>query len=247
MSERDEVRAAWACAEAAEAARDQAAATVAEERVTPEAIRRQRELGWPEFHPETYCHRCGGRNLTSWSVPSEMWNRAASPRDILCPQCWTRAYEAATGAEFLHWSLLPDEEVPNGRAEERVARQEGVDAERLHGILDHACIPRLRRVQPGVDHGTPMGLEDRLLDLVARYEEARMERDGTIAASQVRESSCWARGRDEYRARAEAAEARVATLEADRDAERGLRLSLERAALALEGRATSAELEVPRG
>lgn len=153
MSERDEVRAAWACAEAAEAARDQAEATVAEERVTPEAIRRQRELGWPDFHPETYCHRCGGRNLTSWSVPSEMWNRAASPRDILCPQCWTRAYEAATGAEFLHWSLLPD-----AGLEARIATLEAaLEQERgLRLALERAALA-LEAEKREWDHWCPEG------------------------------------------------------------------------------------------
>ena len=35
----------------------------------------QRAAGWPDWHPEDYCHRCGGRNA-SWHVDSDRFNAA---------------------------------------------------------------------------------------------------------------------------------------------------------------------------
>lgn len=45
-------------------------------------------------HPETYCHRCGGPNL-SWSASSPLWNAVMRDNDIngewneiICPTCF---------------------------------------------------------------------------------------------------------------------------------------------------------------
>jgi hypothetical protein len=62
-------------------------------------IDRQRELGWPDFHPEDFCHRCGGRNVC-WYAPSPLWNIVMSyPHErwngIICPQCFMELAEAA--------------------------------------------------------------------------------------------------------------------------------------------------------
>lgn len=46
-------------------------------------------------HPESYCHRCAGRNV-QWSAPSPLWNavmrpdgeRAAQWEEIVCPSCF---------------------------------------------------------------------------------------------------------------------------------------------------------------
>lgn len=74
-------------------------------------IDRQRGLGWPDFHPEDYCHRCGTRNI-SWSVDSDRFNLAMGPHaqhqwnGIICVACFVELHEAASG---LHasWTLTP--------------------------------------------------------------------------------------------------------------------------------------------
>lgn len=77
--------------------------------VTLDEIDRQRELGWPDFHPEDYCHRCGGRNL-SWFVESDLFNTAYPGRHpyngIVCPGCFVEAHERATGLTTT-WELRP--------------------------------------------------------------------------------------------------------------------------------------------
>jgi len=59
----------------------------------PGAVEAQRAGGWPDFHPEDFCHRCGRPNVV-WSTPdAETWRRATRERergvvDILCPSCF---------------------------------------------------------------------------------------------------------------------------------------------------------------
>lgn len=79
--------------------------------VTLDEINEQRKRGWPDFHPEDYCHRCGGRNR-SWFVDSDRFNAAYGPPDehphngIVCPGCFIEAHEAATGLTTT-WRLVP--------------------------------------------------------------------------------------------------------------------------------------------
>jgi hypothetical protein len=54
--------------------------------VTIDEIDRQRSLGWPDFHPEDYCHRCGRPNPV-WHSP-EWVEVTGSHSDILCPVCF---------------------------------------------------------------------------------------------------------------------------------------------------------------
>jgi hypothetical protein len=83
----------------------------------------------PPRHPESYCHRCGGPNV-SWFAPSPLWN--AVMRDgsingdetfdgIVCPTCF--AVLAAEQTVASRWRLtaedvsVPLETVtPSGRA-----------------------------------------------------------------------------------------------------------------------------------
>lgn len=82
--------------------------TAQRRQVTLDEIAEQRSLGWPDFHPEDYCHRCGHRNAGSWSVDSVLWNKAVGdPTPILCPSCFVAAAEAA-GID-VHWCLVPEE------------------------------------------------------------------------------------------------------------------------------------------
>lgn len=79
-------------------------------------IDEQRALGWPDFHPEDYCHRCGGRN-PSWWVDSDRFNMAFGPPEqhpyqgIVCPGCFVEAHEKATGLHCT-WMLVPDPTTP---------------------------------------------------------------------------------------------------------------------------------------
>jgi hypothetical protein len=79
--------------------------------VLPGEIERQRELGWSEFHPEDYCHRCGGRNIV-WFVKNPIWNAAAEQHLILCPSCLVIAHEEATGEKHV-WELRIDTPPPS--------------------------------------------------------------------------------------------------------------------------------------
>lgn len=84
--------------------------------VTPADIEEQRRLNWRDFHPEKYCHRCGRRNVHSWSAPSPLWN--AVLRDpvtggdrwgILCPPCFAElAEESILPAKRTHWYFQPE-------------------------------------------------------------------------------------------------------------------------------------------
>jgi len=80
--------------------------------VTIEEIDQQRELGWPDFHPEDYCHKCGGKNIPSWHVDSDRFNLAFGRHDmhpyngIVCPGCFVVAHEEATGLTVT-WTLIP--------------------------------------------------------------------------------------------------------------------------------------------
>ena len=69
--------------------------------------------GWVNFHPEPFCHNCGGRNITSWGTTAEEWNRTDCQSiggGIVCPQCLTRKADAAveTRTGFRSWALTPD-------------------------------------------------------------------------------------------------------------------------------------------
>jgi hypothetical protein len=80
-------------------------------------IAEQRARDWTDFHPETYCHRCGRENI-SWWVNSPEWNLAirdetGHPRtgypqsEILCVGCFVEAWEQTTGLK-VSWELRID-------------------------------------------------------------------------------------------------------------------------------------------
>lgn len=77
--------------------------------IDPVEITRQRELGWPDFHPETYCHRCGGVNVPSWHVDPDLFAMAFpdTAHLIVCPGCFVVAHQQATGL-MSSWKLVPD-------------------------------------------------------------------------------------------------------------------------------------------
>jgi len=79
--------------------------------VTINEIDAQRELGWPDFHPEDFCHRCGNRNI-SWSVDSDRFNVAMGRHythrwnGIICIACFVELHEQATSLRC-SWALQP--------------------------------------------------------------------------------------------------------------------------------------------
>lgn len=77
------------------------------EAVTPETIAEQRALGWPDFHPEDFCHRCGRRNVC-WFVDSLLWNEVDDVNgrvSILCPTCFARKWESLYPDQPVIWEL----------------------------------------------------------------------------------------------------------------------------------------------
>lgn len=80
-----------------------------------EAIAAQRKRGWTEFHPEDYCHRCGGPNI-SWFALAEVWNPVMRPtndeawkwNEIICPICFDTLAGGGT------WQLTADLPDPAG-------------------------------------------------------------------------------------------------------------------------------------
>jgi hypothetical protein len=92
---------------------DRMLAEVRGDSVTPQQIEEQRAKGWPDFHPETYCHRCGRRNVQSWTAPSNLWNEAVgSEGDIICPPCLDQM-----SARSRHWWFMDDDALAEVRRE----------------------------------------------------------------------------------------------------------------------------------
>jgi hypothetical protein len=76
------------------------------DRVDPEWIKAQREQGWPDMHPEDYCHRCGARNDISWCASAEDWQTATAAwaaetgrEGICCIPCFVEMHREATGRD----------------------------------------------------------------------------------------------------------------------------------------------------
>lgn len=76
--------------------------------IDPAEIDEQRAKGWPDFHPETYCHKCGRTNPTWW-IDTAMWNQTHGDDyvTVLCPSCFTIAWEKQAGGRII-WELRPD-------------------------------------------------------------------------------------------------------------------------------------------
>lgn len=74
--------------------------------IDPTTIPDQQARGWPDFHPEDFCHRCGRRNV-SWYADSAIWNEIhGGSGPIWCPVCFATAYEQQTG-QRVSWRLAP--------------------------------------------------------------------------------------------------------------------------------------------
>lgn len=77
--------------------------------VPAEYIKEQRRLGWPDIHPEHYCHRCGRRNFTwfasreDWLKATQTWSDETGREGICCLSCFVEM-SAATGDDPL-WEI----------------------------------------------------------------------------------------------------------------------------------------------
>ena len=75
------------------------------ESVLPSTIVEQRRLGWPDFHPEDFCHVCGHRNPV-WFAPAVDWVAAVDGHaGIFCPSCFARIYAGANPEDRPIWEF----------------------------------------------------------------------------------------------------------------------------------------------
>ena len=83
--------------------------------VSLDYINEQRAAGWPDMHPEDYCHRCGDKNISWWIDPA-VWNPIMRPNgpdapwlwnEIICPQCFTEMFEKRYPDAIWQLSLSP--------------------------------------------------------------------------------------------------------------------------------------------
>jgi hypothetical protein len=91
-------------------------------RVTQAILDAQRVLRWPDMHPEDFCHRCYGRNI-SWWTDSDVWNLIMRPdgpdspwlwHEIICPQCFAELVE--TRFPLVAWHVYMDENTRGAKA-----------------------------------------------------------------------------------------------------------------------------------
>ncbi len=97
--------------------------------VSPDFILAQREAGWPDIHPEDYCHKCGVRNPSwfvrreQWLCATEAWAEQTGREGICCVGCFAEMFTEATGEKvfcevILHevrgrtWSTSPAATTP---------------------------------------------------------------------------------------------------------------------------------------
>lgn len=79
--------------------------------VTPQHILDQRTAGWPDMHPEDFCHICGTQNMSwaatraDWLAATTPWAEATGREGICCPQCFAEMYTENTGTKKT-WMLI---------------------------------------------------------------------------------------------------------------------------------------------
>lgn len=67
--------------------------------VDPTWIEAQRKVGWPDMHPEDFCHLCGNPNplwyvdtRAQWLEATEGWAAITGREGICCPTCFERMF-----------------------------------------------------------------------------------------------------------------------------------------------------------
>lgn len=105
--------------------------------VTIDEIEEQRAKGWPDFHPEHFCHRCGGRNVTWW-IDSTAWNPIMRPEgpearwrwnEIICIACYVELFDIQFPLTGFRLDIDPD--TIGGRA---FAAREGATVSNLTAV-----------------------------------------------------------------------------------------------------------------
>jgi hypothetical protein len=96
----------------------------------------------PDRHPEDYCHRCGGPNI-SWFTPGAVWDPVMRPipgapwkwQEIICPPCFVEL--ATNGGAQGSWTLLPakDDGETYTSADERAAVR--AERDRARNVAAH--------------------------------------------------------------------------------------------------------------
>ncbi|MBC7594512.1 MAG: hypothetical protein H7288_11340 [Kineosporiaceae bacterium] len=79
----------------------------------PEWIVQQRIAGWPDMHPEDFCHRCGTRNMLwaaatreVWLAGTSKWAAETGREGICCPRCFADMHADQTGHSTI-WIFSP--------------------------------------------------------------------------------------------------------------------------------------------
>ena len=108
--------------------------------MTPVEIEEQRRLGWPDFHPEDFCHKCGRPNIRAWFSPE--WEAlVGSHSGILCPVCFA-ALDPGAIWTVTRWTPTEDRERAQLVDVLRGCTSLGDDAERVAGcVLDAGFRP----------------------------------------------------------------------------------------------------------
>ncbi len=91
-----------------------------EPRIDPAEIANQRAKGWPEFHPEDFCHQCG-RRFEPWFSPEFDEVRGddeatALAWTIVCPTCYVNRAVEVTGERSWTITKSPTERESAGEA-----------------------------------------------------------------------------------------------------------------------------------
>jgi len=81
--------------------------------VNPAWIVEQRLAGWPDMHPEGFCHKCGNRNAVwnvdsreAWLAATGAWAAETGREGICCLNCFTQMHEVRTEKKT-PWVLVP--------------------------------------------------------------------------------------------------------------------------------------------
>ena len=72
---------------------------------TTDEINAQRDAGWPDFHPEDFCHRCG-RPYGNWFIDlgEPEWYAITGGIGIVCPSCFMALDGDGLIYELRRWS-----------------------------------------------------------------------------------------------------------------------------------------------
>ena len=98
--------------------------------IDPATIPAQRAAGWPDFHPEDYCHQCGRPNIRSWHAP-EWVQLTGSDGNILCPVCFAALDSNAIWCLRRHVDPMTDQVARLAALLDAVGGAKGEDAERV--------------------------------------------------------------------------------------------------------------------